>query len=114
MADNKQPTGDFVDLVFGEVTIRFCGCYSPGDPGQHTLSNGDPGYPPTPSEFEWETAWLGDVEVTEMVNQLMGLSEDELAECLIQKYEESVVEDEDIDPPSNDDSDIGLRAGGSA
>jgi acetoin utilization deacetylase AcuC-like enzyme len=32
------------------VTIDFN--YIPGDPGVHTYSNGDPGYPPTSDEIE--------------------------------------------------------------
>lgn len=28
--------------------------YSPGSPGVHTLSNGDPGYPPQPEELEFD------------------------------------------------------------
>ena len=33
-----------------ELEVEFY-C-TPGDPGVYTYSNGDPGYPPTPPEFE--------------------------------------------------------------
>lgn len=105
-----------VDLTFGEVTIRFSGVYTPGDEGRHTLPNGDPGHPPTPSEFEWDKAFIGELEVTEMVAELVALEFDGLASKLLEKCEEQEREDEaeDFDEPRDDDSDLGFRAGGSA
>lgn len=35
---------------FEELTVEYN--YHPGDPGIHTYRNGDPGYPPTPEEYE--------------------------------------------------------------
>lgn len=105
-----------VDLVFGEVTIRFSGVYTPGDPGRHTLPNGDPGYPPTPSEFEWDKAFIGELEVTEMVEELLALDFEELCSKLLERCEEAEADDadgEDFDEPA-DDSTLGIRAGGSA
>jgi hypothetical protein len=106
----SRPT--HVDLTFGEVTIRFSGVYTPGDSGRHTLPNGDPGYPPTPSEFEWDAAHIGELEVTEMVEELVGLNFDELCSKLLERVEEEA--DEDFDEPRRDDSTLGIRAGGSA
>ena len=36
----------------GEFEIEVHFTYSPGRPGVHTLSNGDPGYPEDPAEYE--------------------------------------------------------------
>ena len=41
-----------------EVTFEFN--YEPGDPGVHTFSNGDPGYPPSGPEIEIIKAWIQD------------------------------------------------------
>lgn len=95
MSEKRRPTGDFVDITFGELTIRFCGCYTPGDSGRHTLSNGDPGYPGTPAEFEWETAWLGETEVTDFVNELLELDDDRLHEKLLEQAEEDASDEPD-------------------
>lgn len=116
MTEARKPTGDFVDLVFGEVTIRFCGHYTPGDPGKHTMNNGDPGYPPTPSDFEWDAAWIGELEVTEMVNELMSLGDDALlTDRLVAEYEANLhhEQEEDFQEPLPDEDDsLGCRAGG--
>lgn len=105
-----------VDLTFGEVTIRFSGVYTPGDEGCHTLPNGDPGHPPTPAEFEWDKAFIGELEVTEMVAELVALDFDGLAQKVLEACEEQLrgEADEPAEPESFDESSLGIRAGGSA
>ena len=52
--------------------------YSPGSPGVHTLSNGDPGYPEEPSEIEFElldrrgrrASWLDRYVTSEVANRI--------------------------------------------
>lgn len=100
-------TTSHVDLPLGEVVIRFSGHYTKADPGVHTLPNGDPGYPGTPSEFAWETAHLlldegrKSLEVTDFIYELLNLGHEELASALLEAYEDEV-EAED-DEPSEDD-----------
>jgi len=50
-----------------EVDVDYY--FDEGDPGVHTYSNGDPGYPPTPPEFSVERVWaeLPDVKGNKMV-----------------------------------------------
>lgn len=107
---------DTVDLVFGELTIRFSGHYSEGEDDVHTLRNGDPGYPGTPSSFEWEVAHLLDeagrptVEVTDFVSELLSLTDDGLAEQLVEAHEEAL-EAEDDEPHADDLLDDDDRGG---
>ena len=47
-----------ISIDWMEVDFEFN--YEPGDPGVHTFSNGDPGYPPSGPEIEIIKAWYQD------------------------------------------------------
>lgn len=100
---SNSATGDFVDLAFGEVIVRFCGTYEPGSPDVHTLPNGDPGYPGSPSDFIWESAWIGELDVTDLVSELLDVDDDDLADRLVERYE--LEHDGGDDEPSSDEID---------
>lgn len=58
-----------------QCDVTYTGKFIPGDPGVHTFSNGDPGYPPSPAEFDIESIEVnGDVsllieDIQEYVNK---------------------------------------------
>lgn len=41
-----------IDTWIGDDDVRVVVNYIPGDPGCHTMRNGDPGWPPTDPEIE--------------------------------------------------------------
>lgn len=47
-----------------ELEVRFD--FTPGDPGVHTYSNGDPGYPPSPEEFIINAVLYKDIDVIDL------------------------------------------------
>lgn len=53
----------FHTLEQGDLRLRVDYTYYPGSPGCHTLPNGDPGYPPEPSEID-----LQSVEIERQIN----------------------------------------------
>lgn len=48
----------------GVIEVRFD--YTPADPGVRTYPNGDPGYPPSPEEFNINSVWYKGVEITDL------------------------------------------------
>lgn len=60
-------SSQYIEVVPGkelqEVELRIALiCTSRGDPGCMYMSNGDPGYPPEPAEFELDTVHVLDEE----------------------------------------------------
>jgi hypothetical protein len=51
-----------------EIEVDVDGTYHPSDPGKWTLSNGDPGYPPEPAEYEINKVMWGDLDITKMLS----------------------------------------------
>ena len=47
-----------------EIDVSFD--YEEGDPGVHTYSNGDPGYPPSPPEFIITSVDFKGIDVTDL------------------------------------------------
>ena len=48
-----------------EIEIDVDGTYIEGDPGVWTHSNGDPGYPATPPEYEINKVMWGNLDITQ-------------------------------------------------
>ena len=48
-----------------EIEVEVEGKYIPGDPGVWTYSNGDPGYPETPPEFEIHKVLWNNIDITD-------------------------------------------------
>lgn len=61
-----------------EIELEIDASCSPGDPGCHTLRNGDPGYPPEPPEAEL-------IKVTRLDNKELFLLTDEECESAMEK-----------------------------
>jgi len=68
-----------------EIEVEVEGKYIPGDPGVWTYSNGDPGYPETPAEFEIHKVMWGKTDITDLLSsddlryiedQMLDLNED--------------------------------------
>lgn len=55
--------------------------YLPGTPARMYLSNGDPGYPAEPPEFEITAVFINETEITDY-------DEDEVYEALLEKESE--------------------------
>lgn len=55
--------------------------YLPSTPGRMYLSNGDPGYPPEPAEFDINAVFIGEKEITDY-------DYDEVYEALLEKESE--------------------------
>jgi hypothetical protein len=56
----------YVDSWLGDVPVLLEADYEKGDPGRHTLSNGDPGYPPTPASTSVYAVWIGGTLVEDL------------------------------------------------
>lgn len=61
-------------IKVGNVKLTAEGEYYKGDPGVHTLRNGDPGYPPSPAEFEIEKIFIDvpgatPIEITDLLEK---------------------------------------------
>ena len=87
----SKPYESWVTL---EVPVTVKVLIYPGDPGVRTFSNGDPGYPPTPPEFEFSEAWIGDDHgpwKEDAKNSRVAMT---LAEVLREKVEEATGYDE--------------------
>jgi hypothetical protein len=54
-------------ITFKGVDMDVNFNFHPGDPGVHTYSNGDPGYPPTDPEIEINSVFLGPYDITDLV-----------------------------------------------
>lgn len=89
----RTVTIDWNGFIF-EVT----GEYEPGDDGLWTYSNGDPGYPPTNSNFYMETIELKQGELLDFALELehhvsrsivRPSFQEEIEELCIQKIEEN-------------------------
>lgn len=52
-----------------EIEVDVDGTYHPADPGKWTLSNGDPGYPPEPAEYEINKVMWGDLDITDILSE---------------------------------------------
>ena len=52
-----------------EIEIDVDGTYIEGDPGVWTHSNGDPGYPATPPEYEINKVMWGDLDITDILSE---------------------------------------------
>ncbi len=52
-----------------EIEVDVDGTYHPSDPGKWTLSNGDPGYPPEPAEYEINKVMWGDLDITDILSE---------------------------------------------
>lgn len=57
-----------VELDKKNFKLTMTGNFIAGDPGVHTFRNGDPGYPPTPAEFEFDTVECDNV--AELLNDI--------------------------------------------
>lgn len=55
--------------IYLEIEVDVDGKYYPADPGKWTLSNGDPGYPPTPAEYEINKVMWGDLDITDTLSE---------------------------------------------
>jgi len=51
-----------------EIEVEVEGKYIPGDPGVWTYSNGDPGYPATPPEFEIHKVLWGKTDIVDLLS----------------------------------------------
>lgn len=51
-----------------EIEVDVDGTYIAADPGVDRYSNGDPGYPPTPAEYEINKVMWGDLDITKMLS----------------------------------------------
>ena len=49
-----------------EIDVSFD--YEEGDTGVHTYSNGDPGYPPSPPEFNITSVHYKDIDIIDLFN----------------------------------------------
>ena len=57
-------------INFQGIEIEVEGNFIAGDPGVYTYSNGDPGYPGTPDEFEIEEISIGDQDAYNFFDSL--------------------------------------------
>lgn len=59
MTDFRTKGFNYVDAMLGEVEVLLEVEYDRGDPGVHTFSNGDPGYPGTDSSTTLIDVYIG-------------------------------------------------------
>lgn len=59
-----------VNINYADNTLTISGYYTEGREGVQYRSNGDPGDPPEPEEFEIETIKIGSEDVTELMATL--------------------------------------------
>ena len=52
-----------------EIEVDVDGTYIAADPGVWRYSNGDPGYPPTPAEYEINKVMWGDLDITDTLSE---------------------------------------------
>ena len=52
-----------------EIEVDVDGTYIAADPGVWRYSNGDPGYPPTPAEYEINKVMWGDLDITDILSE---------------------------------------------
>jgi hypothetical protein len=71
-------------ISFKEADLHVTFDFYKGDPGVHTYSNGDPGYPPTDDDIEIISVEIGPYDVTDLVECYF----DEITEILFQKHED--------------------------
>lgn len=81
-----------VSIYLGELELEITGFYIPCDPMVHTYSNGDPGYPGAPSEFEIEKIKFKGTEIIDLIQELDGLLPAKLSTNLWTQIEEKVIE----------------------
>ena len=53
---------------YKEIDVDVDFDYEPGDPGVHTYSNGDPGYPPTREVFEITSVKHNGIEIIDYLS----------------------------------------------
>lgn len=93
---STKPILQHIEIEWQGYVIEVSGQYEPGDPGVWQYSNGDPGYPPTSSEFYIEGIELKQGELLGLVNEIEAQArhkrgfvfEDEIENMVIQKIEE--------------------------
>jgi len=59
-----------VTIDINNVSLEVEGEYIPDEPGLYAYKNGDPGYPPTPSEFEIKNVFYKGNNVTNLIESL--------------------------------------------
>ena len=61
---------DVVDIKLGQLELRVEGVYIPFRHGKMYMSNGDPGYPDEPAEFEITKVFFKDTDVSDLLNEI--------------------------------------------
>lgn len=61
---------DTVEIKFGELNLLAEGVYIPFRAGRMYLSNGDPGYPDEPAEFEITDIKHNGFSISEILNEI--------------------------------------------
>lgn len=59
-----------VEIPFGEATATIGGYYYPGESAVMYLSNGDPGYPEEPPEFDIDSFTIGGYDVLSDIQEM--------------------------------------------
>lgn len=97
---------ELVTLYFGGWALEVEGHYSPGRPGRMYLSNGDPGYPSEPPEFEIERVSVSacdasgpGLDLTELLEEVGAL--DFIAVKALEKIEDAGPDE----PPEREEDD---------
>lgn len=65
----KGPPASCYELVVDGVPIKFTGTYYPASKGMRERGTGIPQEPDEPATFEVDEIWIGDVEVSALLNQ---------------------------------------------
>lgn len=73
-----------------DLELEIEGNYTPEEPMVWTLSNGDPGYPGSPSEFEIHDIGIMEGNICDLIDYLNGKKDlwEHLTELVINKIEE--------------------------
>ena len=68
-ATKKGPPASCYELEVDGVPIKFTGTYYPASKGMRERGTGIPLEPDEPATFEVDQIWIGDVEVSALLNQ---------------------------------------------
>lgn len=89
---STKPVLQHVEIEWQGYVIEVSGQYEPGDPGVWTYSNGDPGYPPTPSNFYIEGIELIKGELLDFVSEIENKAKKSKYCDLIETFENLTIE----------------------
>lgn len=81
-----------IELPFGDAEVTLKGRYYHGKKGCMYLRNGDPGYPDEQSEFNIETAYIGEEDVGDTLFDLYVKKPDGKFELWIESVYDRILE----------------------